>query len=924
MSSERCRPRLTWATQRTPRRLLRRDGYKVFDWRNLRPGYIDRARKTTTQRDSLGNAAQALLDQFEPGRKVAVTGIVISTIGDLRDVFGYLIEPAFVRCIDLHLEVDVPFDDVVGSVLVDPEFGYGYTQARLVHRAERIRDVVVREGFPPLTPIEDQLLQGLLGRDLQSRVQFGIGPYRADFAFPSQRLVVEADGRDWHDPIRDEARDRALRALGWVTLRFPGWRIHRELDAVLEEIEATLFERRDIVQYSDLQEAPRRGVWRRFIAWLRSRFTRSSTEGASPVQEVTTEDPMFPEWKGRLDRDQRAAVDAPSGVVQIIAPAGSGKTTTMIGRVLELIARGVPQNRIVCTTFNRATRIELGERLADAGAEGVDAMSFHGLGWRILNEAGQLRREIRTMSHGQWRRLALRAQNASHDGVWIEPGTAAELISDFKLAQMVTPEEAVKLASSSRGSASSDARNLRKTAAELYRLYEADLAESDVFDFDDLIIKALWLLREDPEARAAWTSRWQYVLVDEYQDIEPAQELLIRVVASPEDNIFAVGDEDQCIYSWRRASVERIVMLDHAYPSLDRHVLTTSYRCPSLVVEAASQLIERNRRRFPKTMVAGPSAEPGDISVLPVAGTDGLKAVTDRLRTVADPGAVVVLARTTRTLRDVAQAAISAGISINAPEKALRPSEAERTVTAYLKLAVSPKTAEADSVNQSFRVPNRYLPQKGAAVVAEALRRTGDFETAVSHMSASEEWRKRGHDEWANLLGRLSHAASASEFMTGLRGPGGLDRHFSEAERLTPHDQVDIETLDDISDHATGTPAELLEWLVARKLVLEEGQDEGGIELNTIHGSKGREWDTVILYGFDADQLPHFRTVEDATTSQEHDEAIEDERRLAYVAMTRTSRELVIIHTDGRGSPFLVESRLGQGEPLRPFRPASS
>jgi len=922
-SSDPCRPRLTWTTNGTPARSLKRDGYKVFSWHELRMRYVEPARATTTTRKSLENAAQPLLDLLEPGGKVAVTGVVVQSIGDLRDVFGYLIEPAFGRCISLHLEVDVAFEDVVAHNFIDPEFGFDYTHSRLSHRAERIRDAVLREGRPPLTPIEDRLLQGLINRDLQPRIQFGIVHYRADFAFPSQRLVVEADGRDWHDPARDAVRDKALRALGWVTLRFPGWRIHHELDVVLDEIEAALFERKGLVEYSDL-ETPKRGVLRRLAEWLRNLFRRRPAE-PDPPHASATDSPFVPEWKGRLDPEQLAAVDAAAGPVQIIAPAGSGKTTTMIARVLELVARGVPQSRVVCTTFNRATRMELGEQLENAGVAGVEAMSFHGLGWRILRDADRLRSDVRQFTHGQWRRLARQAQSNTTDGVWIEPGTAAELMSDFKLAQMVTPEQAQKLAGGRTGGHHRRAQhgqtgNQLATAAELYRLYEAELREADVFDFDDLILKALWLLRDDPEVRATWTQRWHHVLVDEYQDIEPAQELLIRAVASPEDNIFAVGDEDQCIYSWRRASVERIVLLDHSYPSLDRHVLATSYRCPSLIVSAASRLISHNASRFPKTMVAGNTETEGEITVTPGDSAGCLKAVVAQLKEAEDPAATVVLARTTRLLRDVAQAALEAGVPVNAPEKALHPSEAERTVTAYLKLAVAPRTADADAVNQSFRIPNRYLPQEGAARVAETLRRTSDFSAAVEGLSASEEWRRRGHTEWADLLTRLSRFNNATGFMAELRGSGGLDRHFSESERMSPHDQIDIETLDDIFEHATGTPLELLEWLVNRANLLEQAQDEGGVELNTIHGAKGREWDTVILYRFDADQLPHYRTVEDAATREEHEEAIEDERRLAYVAITRTSRKLAVIHKEGQGSPFLVESQLGAGEPLQPFR----
>jgi DNA helicase-2/ATP-dependent DNA helicase PcrA len=862
-------------------------------------------------RESLANAAQPLLDLLQPKSRIAVVTVVIQTVGDLGDVFGYLIEPAFARCIDLVIHADSDFDTLMSQEFIDPDFGYGFTSARLAYRAERTRESIIRDGLPPLTPIEDGLLRGLTARGLEPRVQFGIGAYRADFAFPSARLVVEADGRGWHDPRRDDARDRSLRSLGWVTERFPGWRIHYELDLVLDEVEATLLERAGIVTYSELEPAPRRGRLARIRDWLvRIILHRKPPDLlATETAPVAPED--LPEWKRPLDREQRAAVEASAGVVQVIAPAGSGKTTTMVARVLELISRGVPQNRILCTTFNRATREELEDRLAAADAGTVDALSFHALGRRILADAGRLRSDLRTMTHGQWRRLARQAMGDSRDGIWIDPPAAADVVSDFKLAQMVTPAAALEHAR----------LPAERTAAALYDLYEKELEAADFNDFDDLIIKALWLLRDDPALRERWTSRWHHVLVDEYQDIEPAQELLIRAIAAPDDNIFAVGDEDQCIYSWRRASVERIVLLDHSYPGLERHVLTNSYRCPAVIVEAATRLISRNRMRFPKTMVAANTSEVGAIAVVPAGGSALSSAVTDRLQLVDSPEKVVVLARTTRLLREVAVACVEVGIRINAPARTLRPSEPERSAVAYLEVATSPGMADADAIGQSFRVPNRYLaPGQGDRIV-QSLRGGTSFLDAVASLGTREDWRVRAHAEWADLMERLRGMATARTFMEELRGPGGLDRHFSEAEQLTPYDQVDVEVLDDITDQALGSPMDLLEHLIERSRLLENAQDDEGIELNTIHGAKGREWDFVILYRFDADQLPHHRTISGASTASEIDEAVEDERRLAYVAITRTSRELAVIHTDGNGSPFLLEAGLATEGSISSVRP---
>ena len=148
-----------------------------------------------------------------------------------------------------------------------------------------------------------------------------------------------------------------------------------------------------------------------------------------------------------------------------------------------------------------------------------------------------------------------------------------------------------------------------ETLAAIYESYERQLAEDRVHDFDDLILIAVRALREDADLRRRWQSRFEQVLVDEYQDIEPAQELLVRILAAPDDGLFCVGDEDQTLYGWRRASVRRIIELELAYPGLQRVSLAHNYRCPPDVVEASRRLIEHNEIRFPKPIHAPSSDE---------------------------------------------------------------------------------------------------------------------------------------------------------------------------------------------------------------------------------------------------------------------------------------------------------------------------
>jgi DNA helicase-2/ATP-dependent DNA helicase PcrA len=827
---------------------------------------------------------------------VAILGIPAATAGDISDIYSYLVEPAFRRDLDLYLGVDRDLDEI-DNTLIEPGIGYPWSVERLRFLTDQYRVLDPVNGLPPMTPIERRLLAAFHEEGLHPQVQYGIQRFRVDFAFPDVRLAVEADGRAFHDAERDGVRDRRLGSYGWKVIRFSGSRIYWEASAIAEEVSALVSERRrDGLVYSEVESVETRSWWKRFLDWLWRRSRRNEETDADPVDET----PEVPDESG-LDPEQKRAAYASDGVVQVIAPAGSGKTTTIVRRVEALVARGVPANRILTTTFNRASVEEITKRLLQRGIAGTEVRSFHSLGRHILNQEGHLRPELGPVTYGQLRRIAKQAMDSVEGGVWIDAPLASELISDYKLAKIWDPEEARRRATNEQ----------EATAAEIYRLYEEHLADADRNDFDDLIIGAVRLVQADAALRSKWQAKWETVLVDEYQDIEPAQELLIRLVAAPQDSIFAVGDEDQCIYSWRRASVERIVLLDTVYPGLERVVLETSYRCPPIINRAATQLIAHNKRRFPKTIHPSPiSDSDGEIEVLIADdATSGPAHAVKLLRDVTNPQETVVLARTSQLLRDLVLACVSEGIAVRAPASALDVSQSEQTVLAYFRLASDPRVASEDDVKQSFRVPNRYLPQGAEVSLATSLKNGRSFRESIDALpvGSGEEWRNEAIRKWAEIVERLG-TLPPLKGLRYLRAGGGLDRHYSSMEQMTPHDQIEIEALDDIEQQIGGKSLpDVVALLEQRANRLHDAVSEDGIELATIHGAKGREWSNVIVYGFDAGQLPHRRTLGDATNDAEFEEALEDERRLAYVAITRAKQRLVIVVQE-RPSPFLSEA----------------
>lgn len=224
---QRERGALLWVNERVDPALLQKQGWSVHSFRDLHADYITPARSLRSARTSLDNPAQPLLDMLGRSGAMAVVGVSIRTAADLRDLFGFIVEPAYRRGLTLLISSDRDIGDLRPEEFRDP-VGFAWTLERLRYVVARYRLGPAPDGLPPLTPIEAQLWAAMREAGLAPVAQYGIGPYRADFAFTDARLVVECDGRQWHEPERDKRRDQALRRRGWEPLHFTGSEIHRD------------------------------------------------------------------------------------------------------------------------------------------------------------------------------------------------------------------------------------------------------------------------------------------------------------------------------------------------------------------------------------------------------------------------------------------------------------------------------------------------------------------------------------------------------------------------------------------------------------------------------------------------------------------------------------------------------------------------
>lgn len=524
---------------------------------------------------------------------------------------------------------------------------------------------------------------------------------------------------------------------------------------------------------------------------------------------------------GALDPEQRAAATLPDGPAQIIAPAGSGKTTTMVARLAVLLDRGVAPERICVVTFNRDAAHDFAARVARRlgpqvpAAASIEIRTLHALARQILIDAGEGRNLVAD------RLPVLRAarRRCMSDA---EPPEAANLdtwLSAWKVEGREPPSEA---------------RPALAAYAEL-------MAARGAIDFDDMVVRACDLLETDAAVRARWQARFAHVCVDEFQDVDAAQLRLVRLLAAPEDNLFVVGDDDQTIYAWRLADVRRILRFGDDYPTARRVMLATNYRCPAEVIAASAQMVEVNRERFDK-LIRAPAARAANADAIAAidATGDGWPASMARLATAEDRAGrtLCFLSRTRNELTPLVLALVRAGV---------------------------PHTTATEPIVEAERV---------RALVEEA-----------------------------RTLNSGEHPFHA---LRRLRVGRGWQRGTPAGDQLSD----DHAALDALMSWTVGFPttdAFVAAFDAARERILALRLPDAPIELATVHASKGREWETVVLVGFEEGRIPNRRSLVDAA---DPDRALEEERRLAYVALTRATRRLILAVDPARPSPFLAEMGL--------------
>ena len=529
-----------------------------------------------------------------------------------------------------------------------------------------------------------------------------------------------------------------------------------------------------------------------------------------PYAAAMTTHPSVDARLDRLTADQRAAATAPPGPVLCVAPAGSGKTTTLVARIAWLIDGGVAPESVAAITFNKRAAVELAERLDGAVAplgvapRTVRVRTFHALGREILRDAGV---DVSRLTD----RSALLAElfpdlpAAAH-------GRYDTAFSRLKLEYAVSADDVA---------ADPDAGPM----ARAFVRYERALAERGALDFDDLVRRALTNLSDDAALLARWRSRCGHLLVDEVQDVDRSQLRLALLLAAPANRIFLVGDDDQSIYGWRLADVRRVLHLDEHLPGLRRVALEVNHRCPIPVVERAVRLIAHNQERFAKTIRPRPDAR-GSVILAPDAADEPGRSVRLLRSWPDDDGTTAVLARTNRELRPALIGALALGLPF-------RPTKVELLVD---------DPALDDVLDRIAATPPAW----------PLLVRIGAMRSAVPPV----------HRELATAV--LAWAPAYRNLDALRAAIAAIRRRIAELRR-----------------------------------------DDARLSFATAHSTKGSEFDHVLVVGMDEGRFPSGRAISEA---EEPARALEEERRLGYVAWTRARRTLTLSYDPGAPSSFLLEA----------------
>ena len=624
-----------------------------------------------------------------------------------------------------------------------------------------------------------------------------------------------------------------------------------------------------------------------------------------------------------LNPSQRAAVECTEGPLLVLAGAGSGKTRVITHRVVHLLELGVPAERVVAVSFTNKAAGEMRERLATMVgpkiASELQLATFHSLGASMLRDDpkgfglssgrfsildqgdvfGIVRSLLREYGHhggGEGRRFDVPAV-VQRLSLW--KNEFVDFDEEAVNAQIVDEYDAI--------------------AASIYAAYEDRLRSLGGVDFDDLVCLVARKLRDKPRLRRKWQDRFDYLMVDEYQDTNDAQFEFLKQLAREPYNLCVVGDDDQAIYGWRGAKVENILQFDTTYPTATVVKLQENYRCRAPILECANAVVKHNKVRHDKRLVI--TRDGGGLVNLVIAA-DGVQEaawVGKRIRKLVveeghSPTSVAVLYRSAIQAKAIEEELQQHGVPFRVlGGQSMYDKKEVKDALAYLKTILTPR--DELSVRRALETPPRGIGHKtmerlsgyakaNKVTLLEAVHRARKVEGIPSRslmalerfsglIRSAQARARKGKD----ASGALSDVLGAIQFADHVKRETGEN---AAKHRLGAVDWL-VQSVDRF-EKRTRDGGKQPKWheyfgTVSLQKDQEEGAEEveirGKVTLATLHSAKGLEWDHVFIIGLEEGTMPH-RRVDSPRASDAIGGDLEEERRLFYVGITRAREQLFL------------------------------
>jgi DNA helicase-2/ATP-dependent DNA helicase PcrA len=610
------------------------------------------------------------------------------------------------------------------------------------------------------------------------------------------------------------------------------------------------------------------------------------------------------DYLDKLNAEQRLAVETLDGPLLVLAGAGTGKTRVLTTRFAHILLTGrAAPNQVLAVTFTNKAAREMRERvgaLLGRPAEGLWLGTFHALCARMLRRHAEhvgLTPSFSILDTDDQQRLLKQVMESLRiDAKRWSPQVVMSLLQRCK-DRGETPERvnAAEIGDFAGG-----------RATEIYRAYQDRLRALNAADFGDLMLHMTEIMRAQPDVLAQYHRVFRYILVDEYQDTNVVQYLWLRLLAQKSKNICCVGDDDQSIYSWRGAEVENILRFERDFEGAKIVRLESNYRSTAPILAAASALIANNEGRLGKTLRSGRNDAHGEkVSVVSLWDSDEeARMVGDRAEGLRRKGEkladIAILVRAGFQTRAFEERMITLGLPYRVVGGLRFYERAEiRDAIAYMRVLNQP--ADDLAFERIVNVPRRGIGDGALRTMHEAARAQSiPLTTATAQLITAGGLRGKPRDamrellagfaRWREMLPREGHVVTLATLLdeSGYTAMWKADKSPEAPGRLENLKELvravaDFETLAGFLDH------------VALVMENEEQSDADRLSMMTIHAAKGLEFDTVFLPGWEEGMFPSQRSMD-----ENGNKGLEEERRLAYVGLTRARKRAIVSYAANR------------------------